>query len=148
MVHGRSGALQRRVAIIGIGATPFCNIDLDPEMKGLTEGEFFGAAALAAMEDAGLEPRDIDWAHAPSGEPVSGTCVASDAPGADGEAHLACVAPMIDLVEEWVGDDGTPCESVTPMDAGLDARTRFTTGAEWAMREADAIFAARLSPER
>ncbi len=69
MVHGRSGALQRRVAIIGIGATPFCNIDLDPEMKGLTEGEFFGAAALAAMEDAGLEPRDIEFFYHCSANP-------------------------------------------------------------------------------
>jgi acetyl-CoA C-acetyltransferase len=69
MVQGRAGALQRRVAIIGVGATPFCNIDLDPEMKGLTEGEFFGTAALQAMEDAGLEPRDVEFFYHCSANP-------------------------------------------------------------------------------
>ena len=69
MVQGRAGALQRRVAIIGVGATPFCNIDLDPEMKGLTEGEFFGTAALQAMEDAGLEPRDVEFFYHGSANP-------------------------------------------------------------------------------
>ena len=123
--------------------------DLGIEAASRDEAVAYVSSALADWQHGlGLEPGDIDWAQAPSGEPVSGTCVASDAPGSDGEAHLACVAPMFDLVEEWVGDGGTPCESVTPMDAGLDARTRFTTGAEWAMREADAIFAARLFPER
>ena len=69
MVQGRAGALQRRVAIIGVGATPFCNIDLDPELKGLTEGEFFGTAALQAMEDAGLEPRDVEFFYHCSANP-------------------------------------------------------------------------------
>ena len=42
MVHGNLGKYSRSVSIIGIGATPFCCIDADPEMQGLTEGEFFG----------------------------------------------------------------------------------------------------------
>ncbi|MDD3402476.1 MAG: thiolase family protein [Hespellia sp.] len=61
MVEGKLGRFSRSVSVIGIGATPFCIIDDDPEMKGLTEGEFFGHAALMAMADAGLEPRDIDY---------------------------------------------------------------------------------------
>lgn len=52
---------SRSVSIIGIGATPFMNCNENPETKGLTEGELFGHAALMAMEDAGLEPRDVDF---------------------------------------------------------------------------------------
>ena len=69
MVPGRVGKYGRSVSIIGIGATPFCNIDNDPEMQGLTEGEFYGTAALAAMEDAGLEPRDVEFFYHGSANP-------------------------------------------------------------------------------
>ncbi len=69
MVQGKLGKYSRSVSIIGIGATPFCNIDEDPELKGLTEGEFFGHAALMAMADAGLEPRDIDYFYHGSANP-------------------------------------------------------------------------------
>lgn len=69
MVQGKLGKYSRSVSIIGIGATPFCNIDEDPDMKGLTEGEFFGHAALMAMEDAGLEPRDVDYFYHGSANP-------------------------------------------------------------------------------
>ena len=55
MVSGKLGRYARGVSIIGIGATPFCDIGNDPELTGLTEGEFFGHAALMAMADAGLE---------------------------------------------------------------------------------------------
>jgi len=69
MVHGRVGKYQRSVSIIGIGAVPFCDIGEDPELQGLTEGEFFGTAALAAMEDAGLEPRDVEFFYHGSANP-------------------------------------------------------------------------------
>lgn len=69
MVPGKIGKYKRSVSIIGIGATPFCDIAEDPELKGLTEGEFFGAAALMAMEDAGIEPRDIDFFYHGSANP-------------------------------------------------------------------------------
>lgn len=69
MIQGKVGKYSRSVSIIGIGATPFCNIDEDPDMKGLTEGEFFGYAALMAMEDAGLEPRDVDYFYHGSANP-------------------------------------------------------------------------------
>ena len=42
MIPGKLGRYARSVSIIGIGATPFCDISEDPELKGLTEGEFFG----------------------------------------------------------------------------------------------------------
>ena len=69
MVKGRAGKFQRSVSIIGIGATPFCNINDDPELQGLTEGEFFGTAALEAIADAGLEPRDIEFFYHGSANP-------------------------------------------------------------------------------
>lgn len=51
----------RSVSIIGVGCTPFMRILDNPETEGLTEGELFGYAALAAMEDAGVSPRDVDF---------------------------------------------------------------------------------------
>ncbi|MCI8894870.1 MAG: thiolase family protein [Lachnospiraceae bacterium] len=69
MIPGKLGRYARSVSIIGIGATPFCDISEDPELKGLTEGEFFGHAALMAMEDAGLEPRDVDYFYHGSANP-------------------------------------------------------------------------------
>ena len=61
MVEKKIGKFSRSVSIIGIGATPFCDIAENPEYAGLTEGEFFGHAALMAMKDAGLEPRDVEY---------------------------------------------------------------------------------------
>ena len=69
MVPGRFGKFQRSVSIIGVGATPFCDINNDPEMKGLTEAEFYGSAALAAMADAGIEPRDVEFFYHGSANP-------------------------------------------------------------------------------
>lgn len=60
---------SRSVSIIGIGATPFMDVNGNPDTKGLTEGELFGAAAISAMEDAGLEPRDIDFFYHASANP-------------------------------------------------------------------------------
>jgi acetyl-CoA C-acetyltransferase len=48
------GKYSRSVSIIGVGCTPFKNILKEPDMTGLTEGEFFGYAVLEAMEDAGI----------------------------------------------------------------------------------------------
>ena len=69
MVPGRAGKYQRSVSIIGIGTVPFCNIDENPETQGLTEGELYGTAALQAMADAGLEPRDVEFFYHASANP-------------------------------------------------------------------------------
>ena len=69
MVPGRTGKYQRSVSIIGIGTVPFCNIDENPETQGLTEGELYGTAALQAMADAGLEPRDVEFFYHASANP-------------------------------------------------------------------------------
>lgn len=69
MVPGKIGKYSRSVSIIGVGAMPFGDTGENPELKGLTEGEFFGAAALMAMENAGIEPRDIDFFYHGSANP-------------------------------------------------------------------------------
>ena len=53
--------LSRSVSIIGVGATPFTNVLEDPDYQGLTEGEFFGYAAIEAMKDAHLTPKDVEY---------------------------------------------------------------------------------------
>ena len=52
---------QRGVSIIGVGCTPFMETLNNPETEGLTEGELFGYAALKAMEDAGVSPKDVEF---------------------------------------------------------------------------------------
>ena len=52
---------SRSVSIIGVGCTPFMYTVDNPETNGLTEGELFGYAAIQAMEDAGVNPQDIDF---------------------------------------------------------------------------------------
>ena len=51
---------MRSVSIVGVGCTPFKDFEEHPETQGIGEGEAFGYAALEAIADAGLEPRDID----------------------------------------------------------------------------------------
>ena len=51
----------RSVSIIGVGATPFVRVLDDPEVNGLTEGELFGYASQAAMRDAGMTGKDVDF---------------------------------------------------------------------------------------
>ncbi|MDO4290405.1 MAG: thiolase family protein [Eggerthellaceae bacterium] len=53
--------LARSVSIIGVGATPFMNILKDENFHFLTEGELFGYAALEAMQDAGVTPKDVEY---------------------------------------------------------------------------------------
>lgn len=57
------GKNMRSVSIVGVGATPFMDTVTDPNhpYNGITHGELFGYAALEAMEDAGLEPRDVQY---------------------------------------------------------------------------------------
>ena len=62
MVHNvKLGKNMRSVSIVGIGATPFFNGVQNETYKGLTNGELFGHAALDAMKDAGVEPRDVQY---------------------------------------------------------------------------------------
>ena len=52
---------ERSVSIIGVGCTPFMETLNDPDTAGLTEGELFGHAALMAMKDAGVRPKDVEF---------------------------------------------------------------------------------------
>ena len=70
MTHSKIGRFSRSVSIFGIGATPFMDINDDPEHEGLTEGEVFGCAAISAMEDAGIEPRDVQYFYHCSANPA------------------------------------------------------------------------------
>ena len=44
-----------------------------PETNGLTEGELFGYAALKAMEDAGVNPKDVDFYFHGEASPLNGS---------------------------------------------------------------------------
>lgn len=63
------GKNLRSVSIVGVGATPFMSVVQNPEYKGLTHGELFGYAALEAMKDANVEPRDVQFFYHGSANP-------------------------------------------------------------------------------
>lgn len=50
----------RSVSIIGVSYTPLGSVLESPEIKDFSERELFAQAALDAMQDAGIEARDID----------------------------------------------------------------------------------------
>lgn len=51
---------SRSVSIIGVGCTPFTNSLKNPETNGITECELFAYAALEAMQDAGIKPKQVE----------------------------------------------------------------------------------------
>lgn len=65
--------LGRSVSIIGVGCTPFMETLNNPETAGLTEGELFGYAALKAMEDAGVSPKDVQFYYHGCASPLNGS---------------------------------------------------------------------------
>lgn len=65
------GKLARSVSIIGVGCTPFREILNSPETSGYTEGDLFGYAALSAMEDAGVTPKDVDFYYHGCASPLN-----------------------------------------------------------------------------
>ena len=67
------GKYQRSVSIICVGCTPFMYTVDNPETNGLTEGELFGYAALKAMEDAGVNPQDVDFYFHGQASPLNGS---------------------------------------------------------------------------
>ena len=64
---------MRGVSIIGVGCTPFMFTVDNEETNGLTEGEMFGYAALKAMEDAGVSPKDVDFYFHGEASPLNGS---------------------------------------------------------------------------
>lgn len=61
----------RGVSIIGVGCTPFMETLNNPETEGFTEGELYGYAALKAMEDAGVSPKDVEFYYHGSASPLN-----------------------------------------------------------------------------
>lgn len=75
---------MRSVSIVGVGCTPFKDFEEHPETQGIGEGEAFGYAALEAIADAGLEPRDIDFFYHGSANPyLVGDCITPNMQVAD-----------------------------------------------------------------
>lgn len=64
---------NRSVSIIGVGCTPFMYTVDKEATNGLTEGEMFGYAALKAMEDAGVSPKDVDYYFHGEASPLNGS---------------------------------------------------------------------------
>lgn len=85
MVHNvKLGKNLRSVSIVGVGATPFMNAVSDPKYKGITNGELFGYAALDAMADAHVEPRDVQYFFHGSANPhVLNNCITPNVQVAD-----------------------------------------------------------------
>lgn len=100
------------------------------------------------QRDLGFEPDGIAWDQASDGHPVAGVTNARPAPGEDAVEYLACVAPVLELDVTWTEPDGATRMKTVPLNATLDARTRFSTSVEWGMREADGILDERDEPER
>lgn len=86
------GKLARSVSIIGVGCTPFRETLNDPETAGYTEGDLFGYAALSAMEDAGITPKDVDFYYHGCASPLNGSNY---------------LTPNMQ-VAEWIGMRGKP----------------------------------------
>ncbi|MBE0685756.1 MAG: thiolase family protein, partial [Anaerolineaceae bacterium] len=59
-MNNKKGYLGRSVSIIGVGYTPMGNVRKSPEILDMTERELFSWAAIEAMEDAGIEAKEID----------------------------------------------------------------------------------------
>ena len=52
--------LARSVSVIGMGITKFGDVDVTPELKDMSLQDMAAWACMEAMEDAGVNPRDID----------------------------------------------------------------------------------------
>ena len=84
LTNVKLGKNMRSVSIVGVGATPFFNGVENPVYKGLTNGELFGYAALDAMADAGVEPRDVQYFFHGSANPhVLNGCITPNLQVAD-----------------------------------------------------------------
>lgn len=84
------GKNARSVSIVGVGCTPFTDFESHPETQGIGEGEAFGYVALEAMQDAGIEPSDVDFFYHGAANPY----LVGD-----------CITPNMQ-VAEWVGMRG------------------------------------------
>ena len=85
MVHNvKVGKNMRSVSIVGVGATPFMNTITNDTYHGITNGELFGHAALDAMKNAHVEPRDVQYFFHGSANPyILNKCITPNIQVAD-----------------------------------------------------------------
>lgn len=160
MVHNvKIGKNMRSVSIVGVGATPFFNGITNQQYHGLTNGELFGYAALDAMKDAHVEPRDVQYFFHGSANPhVLNGCITPNLQVADWfgmrgkgslshsegcctgyialeEAVFAVASGAYDVVLTGCGDQGTGMPDGNTPD---HMRTALTT--EVLFPDLDSIF--------
>ena len=87
-----NGKYGRSVSIIGVGVTKLGDVRTTPEIKDFSEKELYAAAAIEAMEDAGIDACDIDAFYVGMSGPGEKSRIKS------GGTHFS----------EWVGMRGKP----------------------------------------
>lgn len=65
----KTRAYSRGVSIIGVGCTPFKSTKDIPELAGVSQQDMFSYASLSAMEDAGVQPRDVEFFYHGAAQP-------------------------------------------------------------------------------
>ncbi|MFR3997611.1 MAG: hypothetical protein ACLTZW_01365 [Paratractidigestivibacter faecalis] len=125
------------MSIVGVGCTPFKDFETHPETQGIGEGEAFGYAALEAIADAGLEPRDVDFFYHGSANPyLVGDCITPNMQVADwigmrakGSVHHseACCTGSWRLSRPSWQWPPAPTTSCSPAPATWPPRFRWST---------------------
>jgi len=92
-VVNKVGKFSRSISIIGVGCTPFTNTLKNSETQGLTESELFGYAAIEAMKDAGISPKELQAYFHGQG------CAIDSSNQSSPNVH----------VNSWFGTSGLPC---------------------------------------
>ena len=87
-----NGKYGRSVSIIGVGVTKLGDVRTTPEIKDFSEKELYAAAAIEAMEEAGIDACDIDAFYVGMSGPGEKSRIKS------GGTHFS----------EWVGMRGKP----------------------------------------
>ena len=159
LTNVKLGKTLRGVSIVGIGATPFFNAETNQTYSGLTHGELFGHAALDAMKDAGVEPRDVQYFfHGAANPHVLENCITPNLQVADWfgmrgkgslshsegcctgyialeEAVMAVASGMYDIVLSGACDMGTGMP-----DGNTPAHMRIPMSTEVLFPDLDSIF--------
>lgn len=110
--------LGRSVSIIGVGITKFGDVDVTPELKDMTLQDMMAWACMEAMEDAGVNPQQIDKLI------VGQVCAVN--------GNSQSIAPNFGMTE-WVGMRGKPSAHqseacATPFDAFNEAVLEVASG--------------------
>lgn len=63
------GKFSRGVSIIGVGCTPFKSTKDVPELAGVSQQDMFSYAALSAMENANIQPREAEFYYHGAAQP-------------------------------------------------------------------------------